>query len=55
MKKKWQKNKKIIKKKIVTAAELIVAGALLTAGGNMVDKLSKDSALHITASEVTWN
>ena len=42
-------------KKIVTATELVVAGALLTAGGNMVDKLSEDSAPQITASEVTWN
>ena len=55
MKKKWQKNKKIIKKKVVTATELFAAGALLTAGGNMVDKLSEDSSPHITASEVTWN
>ena len=55
MKKKLQKNKKILKKKIVTAAELLVAGALLIARGNMVDKLSKDSAPQITASEVTWN
>ena len=55
MKKKLQKNKKIIKKKIVTAAELVATGALLTAGGNMVDKLSEDSAPQITASEVMWN
>ena len=55
MKKKWQKNKKTIKKKVVTAAELFAASTLLTAGGNMVDKLSEDSSPHITASEVTWN
>ena len=55
MKKKLQKNKKNIKKKIVTAGELFAASALLTAGGNMVDKLSEDSAPQITASEVTWN
>ena len=54
MKKKLQKNKKNIKKKIVMAGELFVAGALLTAGGNMVDKLSEDSSPQITASEVTW-
>ena len=39
----------------MTAAELVAASALLTAGGNMVDKLSEDSAPQITASEVTWN
>ena len=55
MKKKLQKNKKNIKKKIITAAELVAAGTLLIAGGNMVDKLSEDSAPQITASEVTWN
>ena len=54
LKKKLQKNKKNIKKKIVTAGELLAAGVLLTAGGNMVDKLSEDSAPQITASEVTW-
>ena len=55
MKKKLQKNKKNIKKKIIIAAELVAAGALLMVGGNMVDKLSEDSAPQITASEVTWN
>ena len=54
MKKKWQKNKKTIKKKIFRAIEVFVAGTLLTAGGNMVDTLSEDSSPHITASEVTW-
>ena len=29
-------------------------GALLTTGGNMVDKLSEDSSLQIMVSEVTW-
>ena len=29
-------------------------GALLTAGGNMVDNLSEDSSPQITASKVTW-
>ena len=28
---------------------------MLTAGGNIVDKLSEDTAPQITASEVTWN
>ena len=55
MKKKLQKNKKILKKKVVTAAELVGDGALLTARGNIVDKLSEDTAPHISASEVTWN
>ena len=55
MKKKLQKKKKNIKKIIITAGELFTAGALLTAGGNMVDKLSEDSAPQITMSEVTWN
>ena len=55
MKKKFQKNKKILKKKIVMAAELVAARALLMAGGNMVDKLSEDTAPQISASEVTWN
>ena len=54
MKKKLQKNKKNIKKKIITAGELFTVGALLTTGGNMVDKLSEDSSPQITASEVTW-
>ena len=54
MKKKLQKNKKNIKKKIITAGELFAVGALLTTGGNMVDKLSEDSSPQITASEVTW-
>ena len=55
MKKKLQKNKKILKKKAVTAVELVATGALLTAGGNIVDKLSEDTAPQISASEVTWN
>ena len=55
MKKKLQKNKKILKKKAVTAVELVDAGALLTARGNIVDKLSEDTAPQISASEVTWN
>ena len=54
MRKKLQKNKKNIQKKVVTAGELFIAGALLMAGGNMVDKLSDDSSPQITASEVTW-
>ena len=55
IKKKLQKNKKILKKKAVTAVKLVAAGALLTAGGNIVDKLSEDTAPQISASEVTWN
>ena len=55
MKKKLQKNKKILKKKVVTKAKLVAAGALLTVGGNIVDKLSEDTAPQITASEVTWH
>ena len=55
MKKKLQKNKKILKKKVVTTAELLAARALLTARGNIVDKLSEDTAPQISASEVTWN
>ena len=39
----------------MTAVELVAAGALLTAGGNIVDKLSEDTAPKISASEVTWN
>ena len=39
----------------MTAVKLVAAGALLTAGGNIVDKLSEDTAPQITASEVTWN
>ena len=39
----------------MTAVELVAAGALLTAGSNIVDKLSEDTAPQITASEVTWN
>ena len=54
MKKKLQKNKKNIKKKIITAGELFAAGALLMAGRNMVEKLSEDSSPQITSSEVTW-
>ena len=54
MKKKLQKNKKNIKKKIITAGELYAAGVLLMAGGNMVDKFSKNSAQQITARKVTW-
>ena len=49
------KYKNILKKKIVTAAELVAARALLTAGRNMVEKLSENTAPQISASEVTWN
>ena len=55
IKKKLQKNKKILKKKAMTAAELVATGALLTAGSTKVEKLSEDPAPQITASEVTWN
>ena len=54
MKKKLQKNKKNIKKKIITAGELFTAGALLAAGGNMVDKISEDSSPQIPVSKVMW-
>ena len=55
MKKKMKgKKMKNIKKKIITAGEIFATGALLTAGGNMVDNLSEDSSPQITASEVTW-
>ena len=53
IKKKLQKNKKILKKKAVTAAELLAAGALLMAGSTIIEKISKDPAPQITASEVT--
>ena len=55
MKKKLKKNKKNIKKKVVTTAKIFAAGALLTAGRNMVDKISEDNTPEISASEVTWN
>ena len=55
MKKKMKgKKTKALKKKIITAGEIFVAGALLTAGGNMVDNLSEDSSPQISASEVNW-
>ena len=55
--KKKAKGKKAetLKKKIVTAGKLFIAGALLTAGGNMVDSLSGDSSSpQISAGEVNW-
>ena len=56
--KKKAKGKKAetLKKKIVTAGELFIAGALLTAGGNMVNSLSGDdsSSPQISAGEVNW-
>ena len=55
--KKKMKGKKTaaLKKKIVTAGEIFIAGALLTAGGNMVDNLSEDpSSPQISAGEVNW-
>ena len=55
IKKKLQKNKKLLKKKAMTAAKLVAVRALLTAGGNIVDKLSEDTAPQITVSEVTRN
>ena len=55
MKKKMKgKKMKALKKKIVTAGEIFIAGALLTAGGNMVDNLSEDSSPQISAGEVNW-
>ena len=48
------KKTKALKKKIITAGEIFVAGALLTAGGNMVDNLSEDSSPQISAGEVNW-
>ena len=56
MKKKTKgKKAEALKKKIVTAGELFIAGALLTAGGNMVDSLSEDSSSpQISAGEVNW-
>ena len=51
---KW-KEMKALKKKIITAGEIFIAGALLTAGGNMVDNLSEDpSSPQISAGEVNW-
>ena len=45
MKKKVKgKKAETLKKKIVTAGELFIVGALLTAGGNMVDSLSGGSS-----------
>ena len=55
--KKKMKGKKTaaLKKKIVTAGEIFITGALLTAGGNMVDNLSEDpSSPQISAGEVNW-
>ena len=53
--KKAKERKETLKKKIVTAGELFLAGALLTAGGNMVDSLSGDSSSpQISAGEVNW-
>ena len=55
--KKKAKGKKAetLKKKIVTTGELFLAGALLTAGGNMVNALSDDSSSpQISAGEVNW-
>ena len=56
MKKKMKgKKTKALKKKIVTVDEIFIAGALLTAGGNMVDNLSEDSSSpQISAGEVNW-
>ena len=56
MKKKMKgKKTKALKKKIITVGEVFVAGALLTAGGNMVDNLSEDpSSPQISAGEVNW-
>ena len=49
------KKAKALKKKIITAGEIFIAGALLTAGGNMVDNLSEDSSSpQISAGEVNW-
>ena len=49
------KNGKVLKKKAVTALELLAAGGLLTGGNRIVEKLTKDSAPQISASEVTYN
>ena len=40
-KKKKGKKTKAVKKKIVTAGELFIAGGLWTAGGNIVDAITK--------------
>ena len=55
IKKRLQKNKKVLKKKAVTAVKLLAAGALLTARSTIVDIISKDPAPQISTSEVTWN
>ena len=48
------KKTKALKKKIVTVGEIFITGALLTAGGNMVNNLSEDSSPQISAGEVNW-
>ena len=54
-KKKRGKKTKIMKKKIITGAELVIAGGLWTAGGNIVDAITEDSsATQIQANEVNY-
>ena len=55
IKKRLQKNKKVLKQKAVTAIELLAVGGLLTGGSGIVEKLTEDSAPKILASEVTYN
>ena len=43
IKKRLQKNRKVLKKKAVTAIELLAAGGLLTGGSRIVEKLTEDS------------
>ena len=44
IKKRLQKNKKVLKQKAVTAIELLAAGGLLTGGSGIVEKHTEDSA-----------
>ena len=54
-KKRGKKAKKILKKKVITGAELVIAGGLWTAGGNIVDAITEDSsATQIQANEVNY-
>ena len=55
IKKRLQKNKKVLKKKAVTAIELFTTDGLLTGGSRIMEKLTEDSAPQISTSEVTYN
>ena len=50
-----KKNRKTLKKKAITGLELLAAGGLLTGGSRIVEKLTEDSSLQISAQEVKYN